>query len=106
VEDDKNVEDWADTLLEKHRTTPGAGRGARRADHNPVDREPFTMRLLIKLSVKLSGEPPDPEMLARMQRRRERFPVLLPWVDTAFMWIAIVVLCVVVYAAFNGPSFF
>jgi hypothetical protein len=105
VEDHKNVEDWADALLEQHRTTPGAGRGARRADPNPLDREPFTMRLLIKLSVKLSGEPPDPEMLARRQLSRERFPAL-QGVETVFMWIAIVVLCVVVYAAFNGPSFF
>jgi hypothetical protein len=105
VEDHRNVEDWADALLEQHRTTPGAGRGVRRADHNPLDREPFTMRLLIKLSVKLSGVPPDPEMLARMQRSRERFRVLRT-VDTVLMWLAIVVLCVVVYAAFNGPSFF
>jgi hypothetical protein len=104
VEDHRNVEAWADTLLEQHRTTPGAGRGARRADHNALDREPLVMRLLIKLSVKLSGVPPDPEMLARMQQRRERFPTL-QWVDTLFMWIAIVVLCAVVYAAFN-LSFF
>jgi hypothetical protein len=105
VEDHKNVEDWADALLEQHRTAPGARRGAPHADHDLLDREPFTMRLLIKLSVKLSGEPPDPEMLARRQRTRERFPTLR-WVDTVVMWIAIVVLGVVVYAAFNGPSFF
>jgi hypothetical protein len=105
VEDHKNVEDWADALLEQHRTTPGAGRGARRADHNPLDREPLTMRLLIKLSVKLSGQPPDSEILERTQRRRERFPPL-KGVDTVFTWIAILLLCVAVYAAFFGPSFF
>jgi hypothetical protein len=104
VEDHKNVEDWADALLEQHRATPGAARGDRRADHNPLDREPLTMRLLIKLSVKLSGEPPDPEMLERRQRRRERFPAL-KGVDTVLMWIAILILCVAVYAAFN-VSFF
>ena len=108
MEDHKNVEDWADALLEQHRTTPGAERGARRAKHNPLDRQPFGMRQLIKLSTKLSGQPPDPEMLARMQRRRERFPPLKPlkWVDTVFTWIAILLLCVAVYAAFFGPSFF
>ncbi len=103
--DHKNVEDWADTLLDQHRTSPGSGPDARGADHNPLDREPSMMRRLIKLSVQLSGEPPDPEMLARLQRRRERFPVLQR-VDTVMAWIAIVVLCVVVYAAFAGPSFF
>lgn len=105
VEDHKNVEGWADALLEQHRTTPGAGRGGRPADHNALDRVPFTMRLAIKLSAKLSGEPPDPEVVARMQPRRERFPVLQR-VDTVLTWIAIAVFCVLVYAAFKGPSFF
>jgi hypothetical protein len=105
VEDHKNVEDWADALLEQHRTTPGERRGARRADRDPLNREPLTMRLLIKLSVRLSGQPPDPEMQERAQRRRERFPPL-KGVDTVFTWIAILLLCVAVYAAFFGPSFF
>ena len=107
MEHHKNVEDWADALLEQHRTTPGAGREASRADYDPLDREPLMMRQLIRLSAKLSGQPPDPEMLARMQRSRERFPPLEPlkWVDTVFTWISILVLCVVVYAAFN-VSFF
>lgn len=105
VDDDRSVEDWADALLEQHRMTTGARRGARRAERDLLERQPFTMRLLIKLSVKLSGVPPDPEMLARMQRSRERFRVL-QGVDTALMWIAILVLCVAVYVAFSGPSFF
>jgi hypothetical protein len=105
VEDHENVEDWADALLEQHRTTPDAGRGTRGADQNPLDREPIAMRLLVNLSVRLSGEPPDPEMLERGQRRRERFRAL-KGVDTVFMWIAVLLLCVAVYAASFGPSFF
>jgi hypothetical protein len=86
VKDRKRVEEWADSLLDQHRTTP---RGRRD--------EP----LMVRLAAKLSGEPPDPAMLERLHRRRERHAVLQK-LDTIVTLIGIIVLCVLFYAVFSG----
>jgi hypothetical protein len=56
----KNVDAWADALLDQHRTAPPGG-------EHPAANDP-----LVKLATALSGESPDPLMLDRLQRRRAR----------------------------------
>jgi hypothetical protein len=93
--DDKKVEEWADALLDQHRTAPrkSAAR-ATPADGSAVD------RLITRLSTKLSGQPPDPEIWERLRRRRERFAFLAK-AEPVVTFIGIVVSCVLAYVTFS-----
>jgi hypothetical protein len=100
VDEHKKVEEWADALLEQHRTA--AGKSAARAA--PADDSRSAVDgLLMRLSTKLSGQPPDPEIwerLRRLRRRRERFSFLAR-VEPVVTLIGIVVFCAIGYAAFS-----
>jgi hypothetical protein len=79
VDEHRNVEAWADALLDQHRTTPPSG-------ELPVANDP-----LVKLATTLSGEPPDPLMLERLQRHRDR-RINFAAFEAVFMLIGVVLL--------------
>jgi hypothetical protein len=97
VDEHKKVEEWADALLDQHRTAPrkDAARAIPAGDSgSTVD------GLLVPLSTKLGGQPPDPEMLERLRRRRESF-AFLARIEPVVTFIGIVVMCALAYATFS-----
>ena len=89
MDEPQNVEAWADALLEQHRTAPhgSAEAAARGADAASMRNDP-----LVKLATALSGEPPDPLMLERLQRSRKRH-VAFQKIDTVVTIAGILLLC-------------
>ena len=89
MDEPQNVEAWADALLEQHRTAPHASAeaAARGADAASMRNDP-----LVKLATALSGEPPDPLMLERLQRSRKRH-VAFQKIDTVVTIAGILLLC-------------
>jgi hypothetical protein len=97
VDEHKKVEEWADALLEQHRTAPRKSAAPTGDSHSAMD------GLLVQLSTKLSGQPPDPEIwerLRRLRRRRERF-AFLARVEPVVTLIGVLVCCALVYAVYN-----
>lgn len=97
MDEHKKVEEWADALLEQHRTAPRKSAAPADDSHSPMD------GLLMRLSTKLSGQPPDPEIwerLRRLRRRRERF-AFLARLEPMVTLLGVLVCCALVYAAFN-----
>ena len=85
MDEHKNVEDWADALLDQHRT-----------DSSSMQDQPFVVRLLTRLN----GEAPDPLMLERFRRNRERSAGLVK-AEAVVTMIGTVVLCVLAYAVYS-----
>jgi hypothetical protein len=56
---------------------------------------------MVRLASKLSGQPPDPEMLERARRRAERHAAFEK-LETIVTLIGIIVFCVLLYAVFSG----
>jgi hypothetical protein len=93
VDEHKKVEEWADALLDQHRTAPreSAGGAAPAGDSSSaVD------GLLMRLSTKLNGRPPDPEIRERMRGHRERYAPLAR-LEAVGAWISIAALCAAVF---------
>ena len=89
MDEPRNVEAWADALLEQHRTAP---RGSAEATEESAGAAAIRNDPLVKLATALSGEPPDPLMLERLQRSRERH-VAFQRIDTVVTIIGILLLC-------------
>jgi hypothetical protein len=89
VDQPRDVEAWADALLDQHRTAPAdsAERAAGGADIASVANDP-----LVKLATKLSGEPPDPLMLERLARSRQRHAAFQK-IETVVTIVGILLLC-------------
>jgi hypothetical protein len=94
VDEHKKVEEWADSLLEQHRTAPRKSAAPADDSHSAMD------GLLMRLSTKLSGQPPDPEIWERIRRRRGRFSFLAR-VEPVVTLIGILVCCALAYAVYN-----
>ena len=89
VEEPRNVEAWADALLEQHRTAPP---GSAEATEASAGAAAMRNDPLVKLATTLSGEPPDPLMLERLQRSRERH-VAFQKMETVVTIVGILLLC-------------
>jgi hypothetical protein len=99
VKDRESVEEWADALLDQHRTAPRRKRGTGHAERGYLDGAPW----MVRLASRLSGQPPDPEMLERARRRAKRHAVF-ERIDAIVTLVGIVALCVLFYAIFSGVS--
>jgi hypothetical protein len=97
VDEHKKVEEWADALLEQHRTAPRKSAAPTGDSHSAMD------GLLVQLATKLSGQPPDPEIwerLRRLRRQREHF-AFLARLEPVVTLIGVLVCCALVYAVYN-----
>jgi hypothetical protein len=86
--DEKDVEAWADALLDQHRSAP-----PRKRDHGSpaasLDDLPAGMRMMIRLG---DGEP-DADQIERLRRSSERLG-RLQRIDAMINVIAVVAACV------------
>jgi hypothetical protein len=100
VKDRQQVEEWADALLDQHRSAPredpGAGGGATSwaDEHHPM----------VRLASRISGEPPDPEMLKRLGRKEAQWQArygAIARLEPVMTFIGIAVTCVLAYAFYS-----
>jgi hypothetical protein len=97
VKDRRSVDEWADALLDQHRSGPRRSRDAADGGRASLDGAPW----MVRLASKLSGEPPDPAMLERARRSRKRHRALSKW-EAIVTLIAVAVLCVLGWAALDA----
>ncbi len=93
MDEHKSLEEWADALLDQHRTAPPRS-AARAADDDGAGAEDDP---LLRLFTRLSGEPPDPDMRQRLRRHRERHRALQT-VEAVVSVIAGLGVCALAYA--------
>jgi hypothetical protein len=90
----KDVDAWADALLDQHRTAPRRNRD--RDAGGSVEDLPAGMRMMIRLG---EGEP-DPEQIERLLRRSERLATLQK-IDAVITVVSLVLLCAGAYVLFS-----